>query len=130
MKSYAIIFCFLSVVSGLSAGCSISGGKGEYDAVVSFSKGEKIQFPDFLLEYLGERTEKKEFPNGNSFTFTFYDFKLTSGTETKTINWSSGTGLIDPAPFEFGGKNFELELRNSEKLSKKLSEDELVIVKK
>lgn len=66
MKGYLIILSFLLVVSGLSTGCSISGGKGEYDAIVSFSKGEKIQFPDFVLEYLGERTEKKTSPTGTA----------------------------------------------------------------
>lgn len=110
--------------------CSAKGGDVNYDSVVTFSKGEALKFPDFTLEYIGERSEKKEFPNGNSFTFRYYDFKLTGGSETKTISWSSGTGVIDPLPFEFGGSKYELELRNSEKLSKKLDENELVIVKK
>lgn len=117
-------------LSLISLFCSAKSGDVNYDSVVTFSKGEVLKFPDFSLEYLGERNEKKEFPNGNSFTFRYYDFKLSAGTETKTISWSSGTGVIDPLPFEFSGSKFELELRNSEKLSKKLDENELVIVKK
>jgi hypothetical protein len=103
MKGYLLILCFLFLASSISNGCSaISGGKGEYSKIVSFSKNEKIQFPDFVLEYIGERSEKKEFPNGNSFTFRFYDFIISSSAETKTISWSSGTGLIDPLPLSSG----------------------------
>ena len=111
-------------------GCSTRGGDVGYDSVVEYSKGQKLKFPDFTLEYIGERTEKKDFSNGNSFTFKFYDFKLTNGPAEKTISWSSGTGVIDPIPFEFEGKSYEIERAYSEKLSKKLDDDELVIVKK
>jgi hypothetical protein len=123
-----ILMIFLLGFIGLF--CSMKSGDVNYNSVVTFSKDEVLKFPDFTLEYLGERSEKKEFPNGNSFTFRYYDFKLSAGSETKTISWSSGTGVIDPLPFEISIGKFELELRNSEKLSKKLDENELVIVKK
>ncbi|HWA06931.1 MAG TPA: hypothetical protein VG961_10310, partial [Ignavibacteria bacterium] len=95
-----------------------------------FSKGEQIKFPDFTLEYTGERSETKQFPNGNSITMKFHEFNLTSSASKKQISWSSGTGDIAPVQFEIDGKKFELELRNSERLKTKLSENELVIVKK
>lgn len=110
-------------------GCSAKGNH-EYNSIVSYSKNEVIKFPDFTLEFTGTRDEKKMFPNGNSINFRFYDFKITFGSETKIVSWSSGTGDIAPLPFEAGGKKFELELSNSESLNKKLSENELVIVKK
>ena len=53
-----------------------SGGKQEYETIVSFSKGEKIEFADFILEYIGEREQKSTFPNGNSFTFRYKDFSV------------------------------------------------------
>lgn len=128
MKNIMLIIV-LSIFSFF--GCSMfKGGDANYDTVVSYSKGKQIKFPDFTLEYQGERKEKKEFPNGNSFTFTFYDFKLTNSNANKTISWSSGTGVIDPIEFEFDGKNYQIEMRYSEKLKEKLDEDELVIVKK
>ena len=120
----------LAIISLLSLfGCSAKGGY-EYNSIVSYSKNEAIKFPDFTLEFTGTRDEKKMFPNGNSINFRFYDFKINTGSETKTISWSSGTGDIAPLAFEAGGKKFELELSNSESLKKKLSENELVIVKK
>jgi len=42
------------------------------------------------------------------------------------ISWTTGTGIIDPTDFEFGGKSYHLELRRSEKLGK-LKDNELVI---
>jgi len=122
---------FLTIIlTLLSVNCSSKNGGGDYNTVIEFSKGEQIKFPDFTLEFTGERSEKKEFPNGNSFTFKFYDFNISNGSAKQTVSWSAGTGLIDPHPFEFEGKQYELELKNSEKLSKKLDENQLVIVKK
>jgi hypothetical protein len=123
------VFAVLTL-SFLSFFCSAKSGDVNYDTVVEYSKAQKIKFPDFTLEYMGERTEKKEFSNGNSFTFKFYDFKVSNSSAEKTISWSSGTGVIDPIPFEFDGKKYELERAYSEKLAKKLDDDELVIVKK
>ena len=114
----------------LSLFCSMKSGDINYDTVVSFSKGEKIQFSDFKLEFTGTRDEKKEFPNGNSLNFRFYDFVLSNDKTTKNISWSSGTGDIAPLDFEFDGKKYQLELSNSEKLKTKLGNNELVIVKK
>jgi hypothetical protein len=45
---------------------------------------------------------------------------------SKTISWSSGTGLIDWTDFEVSGKNFALELRGSRKFGW-LKENELVV---
>jgi hypothetical protein len=128
IKHISTMFIALSIF--VLFGCSMKSGDVNYDTVVSFSKGSQLKFPDFVLEYMGERAEKKEFPNGNSFTFKYYDFKVTHPTGIKTVSWSSGTGVIDPIPFEFDGKTYEIEMRYSEKLKQKLSEDELVIVKK
>ncbi len=101
----------------------------DYNTVVKFSKGEQIKFPDFMLEYTGERSETKQFPNGNSITMKFHEFNLTSSASKNQISWSSGMGDIAPMGFEIDGKNFELEMSFSEKLKTKLSENELVIVK-
>lgn len=110
--------------------CSAKGGDVNYDTVVEFSKGVQLKFPDFILEYKGDRTVERDMPGGKSITFTHYDFEVSNGSVRKNISWSSGTGDIAPTAFEFEGKKYELELRNSEKLDKKLGENELVIVKK
>lgn len=109
--------------------CGTVKGDSDYNAVAEFKEGTPVKFPDFTLTFLGVKDEKKDLPNG-SLNFRFYEFKLSDGTNEKTIRWSSGTGDIAPLDFEFGSGKFLLELKNSEKLNKKLNENELVIVKR
>ena len=109
--------------------CRGKNSDGDYSKVVSFSKDAPVSFPDFELTYTGERKQTTTFPNGNSFTFTYYDFKIKNDKEERTISWSAGTGEIAPAYFEINGVKFMLELRYWEKEKKKLDGDELVITK-
>lgn len=123
MKGTAMLI-LLSVI--MLFGCGSKSGDVNYDTAVSYAKGSQLKFPDFTLEYVGERTEKTSV----GLTFTFYDFSVTNGTAKKTVSWSSGTGDIGPVPFEFEGKQYQIELKYSDKLKTKLGENELVIVKK
>ena len=93
---------------------------------VKYSQNVPLKFEDFTLVYTGERrVSSDKFPNG----FLYQDFKAGTEKDEKTISWSSGTGDIAPTGFEIGGKNYELELKNSDKLGK-LADGELVIWKK
>ena len=130
MKNRKINLLVILLISFLNLFCSGPKGMNEYNTVVKYSKSEKLQFPDFKLEFTGTRDEKKEFPNGNSLNFRFYDFVVSNDKTQKNISWSSGTGDIAPLDFEFDGKKYQLELSNSEKLKTKLGNTELVIVKK
>lgn len=130
MKFKISIILALSILSFIDTGCSSKTGGADYNTVVSFSKGEKITFPDFVLEYRDEREVENTFPNGNKVKMKFHDFEANNGGERVIVSWSSGTGDIAPSSFEIGGNKYELELRISEKLSKNLAENELVIVKK
>jgi hypothetical protein len=90
---------------------------------VKYRVGQKIEFPDFTVEYVGERRQSLPvYPRG----FLYYDFKVRTGNIEKVVSWSSGTGDIGPVEFEIGSKQFLLELRRSDKLGK-LNNDELVI---
>ncbi|MGB9476520.1 MAG: hypothetical protein WCE87_15755 [Candidatus Udaeobacter sp.] len=119
----------ISVFSGLltffgpvSCGYA-SEQKAAYGTPVKYQLGKKIEFPDFTVEYLGERRKSSSvYPRG----FLYYDFKVTKETSEKVISWTTGTGIIDPTDFEFEGKRYHLELRRSEKLGK-LKDNELVI---
>jgi hypothetical protein len=94
-----------------------------YGTRVKYRPGEKIEFPDFTIEYIGERRKTVPvYPRG----FLYYDFKVSKGKTEKVISWTTGTGIIDPTDFEFDGKRYHLELRHSEKLGK-LKDNELVI---
>lgn len=97
-----------------------------YGEKITFWQNQPIKFTDFNLTYTGERrVSSDKFPNG----FLYQDFKAKTEKDEKTISWSSGTGDIAPIVFEIGGKNYELELRISDKLGK-LAENELVVWKK
>jgi len=94
-----------------------------YGTKVSFTKARPLRFPDFTLEYSGERRLPSErFPRG----FANYDFIASTASERITVSWSAGTGDIGPAIFTIARKQFCLELVMSDTLGR-LKPDELVI---
>jgi hypothetical protein len=113
----------LAFAGPVSCGHAASEPKAPYGARVKYRTGEKIEFPDFTIEYVGERRQSVSvYPRG----FLYSDFKITRERAEKVISWTTGTGIIDPTDFEFEGKRYHLELRRSEKLGK-LKDNELVI---
>ena len=121
-SSVILIFSGLLVFLG-PVSCGHAEQSASYGTRVKYKAGQKIQFPDFAVEYVGERRKSLPvYPRG----FLYYDFKITRGKSEKVISWTTGTGIIDPTDFEFDGKPYHLELRRSEKLGK-LNDNELVI---
>jgi hypothetical protein len=109
----------------VTCGHAASEQKASYGTRVKYRPREKIEFPDFTVEYIGERRKTVPvYPRG----FLYYDFKVSKGITEKMVSWTIGTGVIDPTDFEFDGKHYQLELRHSDKLGK-LKENELVIWK-
>jgi hypothetical protein len=121
-----IAAAFLSL---FGSSCKGQQGEGEYGKAVTFDKDRAVKYPDFEIVYTGETSKTSTFPNGNSFTFKYQNFKVSKGRESKEIFWTSGTGVIEPANFEFGSGKFTLELRYTEGMKKKLADDEMVITK-
>jgi signal peptidase I len=118
-----LIGVVLAFAGPVSCGHAASEQKASYGTRVKYRPGEKIDFPDFTVEYVGERRKTVPvYPRG----FLYYDFKVSKGKTEKVISWTTGTGIIDPTDFEFDGKSYHLELRRSEKLGK-LKDNELVI---
>jgi hypothetical protein len=112
------MLAFAGVVS-----CGHAEQTASYGTRVKYRAGQKIEFPDFTVEYLDERRKSLPvYPRG----FLYYDFKVSRGKYEKVVSWTTGTGIIDPTDFEFDGKRYHLELRRSEKLGK-LNDNELVI---
>jgi hypothetical protein len=113
----------LAFAGPVSCGHAASEQKASYGTRVKYRSGQKIEFPDFAIEYVGERRKSiSVYPRG----FLYYDFKVSKGTAEKMVSWTTGTGVIDPTDFEIDGKHYQLELRHSDKLGK-LKENELVI---
>jgi hypothetical protein len=107
----------------VSCGYAAPAQNVSYGTRVKYSTGEKIEFPDFTIAYVGERRKSLPvYPRG----FIYYDFKISNGNTEKMISWTSGTGLIGPMQFEMGEKHYQLELRHSHQLGK-LADNEVVI---
>lgn len=127
MKSHSTLIFLLSGLLTLTGPVSwvyaASEENASYGTRVKYATGNKIEFPNFTIEYVGERRQNSPmYPRG----FLYYDFKVSSGNTEKTISWTAGTGDIGPVAFELGGKRYHLELRRSDKLGK-LNDNELVI---
>jgi hypothetical protein len=124
VSALILLFNGLSALVGpVSCGYGASAQKASYGTRVKYATGKKIEFPDFTIEYVGNR--RKTLP---VYTrgFLYYDFTVTKGNTEKTVSWTSGTGVIGPTQFEIGGKPYQLELRHSNKLGN-LNDNELVI---
>jgi hypothetical protein len=107
----------------LPESCSPAPAVNGYGTRVSFSRGRPLKFPDFVLEYVGNRrVSSKQYPRG----FLYRDFTVSSGSERIGVSWTAGTGDIGPTPFTVGGKRFGLELVRSDSLGP-LKPNELVI---
>jgi hypothetical protein len=73
-------------------------GEFQYGEKINYLDRETKRLPDFSIRFIKERhAQSPMFRTG----FTFYDFEVTNGTETKTVSWSSGTGDIGPTFFDF-----------------------------
>lgn len=120
-----------SIVLGIALGSlsAIAFGAGAvnaYGTKVPFAKARPLQFPDFTLEYAGERRQSSErFPRG----FVYHEFIVSTASERITVSWSAGTGDIGPAIFAIARTQFGLELVMSDTLGR-LKPDELVISSK
>ena len=87
----------LAFAGPVSCGHAASEQKASYGTRVKYRPGEKIEFPDFTVEYVGERRKTVPvYPRG----FLYYDFKVGKGKTEKMVSWSSGTGDIGPVEFE------------------------------
>jgi len=118
-----LVGCVLALPGPISCGQAAPEQKASYGTRVKYRVGQEIEFPDFVIEFVGERRQSvSAYPRG----FLYYDFKVRNANVEKVVSWSSDTGDIGPVAFEIGGKHYQLELRHSDKLGK-LNDNELVI---
>jgi hypothetical protein len=76
----------------VSCGHAASEQTASYGIRVKYRAGQKIEFPDFAIEYLGERRQTVPvYLRG----FLYYDLKVSKGEAEKLISWTTGTGIID-----------------------------------
>jgi hypothetical protein len=128
MRSSSLLRVVLSAALAIAfPACTKAGGSSAaaYATKVKFAKAQVLHFPDFDLTYTGSRhVATPKYARG----FDYDDFTVSHGGVSKTVSWSSGTGLIDWTDFEVGGMNFALELRGSRKFGW-LKQNELVVTR-
>lgn len=118
-----ILVLLVLVLGSFASSSSAQARAVSYGARVSFKKARPLRFPDFVLEYAGDRrVASKRYPRG----FLNRDFEVSAGSERNVVTWSAGTGDIGPARFTIAGRNFDLELVRSDSLGA-LKPNELVV---
>src|SRR5882762_6805068 len=99
-----LLFLFGELRSGLA-------GEAAYGARVKYREGGALVFPDFSLTPLGShRVTPPQYPRG----WLVHEFLAKKGPASTVVRWSAGTGLIEPASFVVGGRNYQLELSRAE----------------
>lgn len=99
-----------------------------YGEEIDFRKNKVMEFPDFILEYLGERFGEPtqwvtpEYPKGGT-PFVYFDFKATSGNQSIYISDTHGTGNITDKNFKLGDNYFNFENKNGVTIKKITVED-------
>lgn len=92
-----------------------------YGEKVTYTKNQVILFPDFSLQYLGNREQ-----HANNL-LAHHEFEIRKGKKKKGISWlKNPLADIGPQVFEFIGKKYVLELEKSEKVGF-LKNNELVV---
>jgi hypothetical protein len=67
-----LVGCVLALAGPISCGQAAPEQKASYGTRVKYRAGQKIEFPDFTIEYIGERRKiLPVYPSG----FLYYDFK-------------------------------------------------------
>jgi hypothetical protein len=92
--------------------------KVNYGSKVAMAENSSVDYPDFTLTYKGITKNTAKFSNGNSFTFTNYNFEVREDNKTKMIKWSAGTGDIGPWDFNIKGQTYWIE-----KIAKNMQKD-------
>ena len=94
----------LAFAGPVSCGHAASEQKASYGTRVQYRPGQKIEFPDFTVEYVGDRRKSVSlYPRG----FLYYDFKVIKGKAEKMVSWT--TGRRDWIPrLEIDGKRYLL----------------------
>jgi hypothetical protein len=121
-----LVICF-SFLGACSVPSQTAIGEYQYGKKINYLDRETKKLPYFSIRFLKERHEQSPmFRPG----FTFYDFEITNGTETKTVSWSSGTGDIGPTFFDFNGHPYVLELKASKAFNGFMNDGEMLVWKR
>ena len=112
-RSYFIRLAPLFIVAVL-IGCNKQAtpppvaAQPSYGAKVSYAEGAKIEYPDFTIEFVGEK------PPRSYEKFPRHEFRVMNGGEVREVSWGRDEGDIGWVKFQVGGDRYLMELVGSQ----------------
>lgn len=107
--------------------CSDSGSKsvaGFYGEPANYIDNTSIDYPDFSLRFIEKKVSKADTPEA----IATYSFQINEGTYQQQIDWHDASYRMGSyEPFLYKGQKFVLDLKYSDFLDRKLSDEELII---
>jgi hypothetical protein len=79
-----------------------------YGVKVKYAKGQPIEFPDFTIEFVGEK------PPRSYENYPRHEFKITRKAEVQDVSWGRDQGDIGRVKFKVGDNNYLMELVGSQ----------------
>ena len=104
----------LIIIFAVPAGChkpaapSSATAQPSYGAPVRYAEGQKIEFPDFTVEFVGER------PPRSYEKYPRHQFRIVRGGEVQEVSWGRDRGDIGRVKFKVGGDTYLMELVGSQ----------------
>ena len=98
------------------------GARPSYGAKVSYAEGVKIAYPDFTIEFVGEKQPRsyEKYPR--------HEFRIMIGGEVHEVSWGRDRGDVGRVKFKFGDDTYLMELVGSQEYGS-LGENVMVIWK-
>ena len=96
--------------AALTALVCAAPGAAPYGKPVKIVERQPLRFADFTLE------QTRTYWVRGPVAMQYYEFRAARGSESKTFVWSSGTGVIGPAFFTHGGREYQREMRYADKI--------------
>ena len=112
-QSYLIRLAPLIVLAVL-AGCQKQATsppletQPSYGAKVRYAESRKIEYPDFTIEFVGEK------PPRSYERYPRHEFRVMSGGEVQAVSWGRDRGDIGRVKFKVGGDSYLMELVGSQ----------------
>jgi hypothetical protein len=78
-----------------------------YGAKIRYAGGQKIEYPDFTIEFIGEK------PPRHYEKYPRREFRITGGGEVQEVSWGRDYGDIGRVKFKVGGDRYMMELVGS-----------------
>ena len=123
LRTFAVI-----AISAMLSGCNQLAApppllaQPSYGAPVKYAAGRKLEFPDFTIEFVGEKQPR------SYEKYTRHEFRLMIGGEVHEVSWGRDRGDVGRVMFKINDDTYLMELVGSQEYGY-LGENVMVIWK-